>query len=312
MQLPRRALGFGFLVAFGTLALVVPPKSAATAATGLIFNPTSLRFGGVVVSSAETLAVRMTNNGSTGVTVSTMAVNGAYFTVSGLRLPLTLDPGHGVSFTVSFSPAAVGPVAGSIAFNGNAAYLDLQGLGVSSNTLISNPPSLEFGNVPAGGGRSLFVTLTNSENASITVSKELTLGTGFTVYGLTLPLTLEAGHSVTFSIRFSPPSTGPANGAFQGFNSKGAVIVGVPLTGNGMRSVSLSWDASTSEVTGYNVYRGTVSGGPYSKLNSSLDPGTRFIDTSVAPAHTYYYVTTAVNSSGQESAYSNQVQVVIP
>jgi fibronectin type 3 domain-containing protein len=77
-------------------------------------------------------------------------------------------------------------------------------------------------------------------------------------------------------------------------------------------SVSLTWDASTSTVTGYNVYRGTVSGGPYTRLNSSLDAGTTFVDGAVAASQTYYYVTTAVNSSGQESTYSNQVQVIIP
>jgi fibronectin type 3 domain-containing protein len=65
-------------------------------------------------------------------------------------------------------------------------------------------------------------------------------------------------------------------------------------------------------VSGYNFYRGSKSGGPYTKLNSSLTSGTSYIDGSVAASTTYYYVTTAVNSSGQESSYSNQVQVAIP
>jgi len=313
MRLPPRALTFGFFVALVALSLVVSSQNVAAAATELVFNPTNLRFGEVILGSAEKLAVRMTNNGSAGVTVSTIAVNGTYFTVSGLKLPLTLNPGQGVSFTVSFSPTALGPAAGSLVFNGDVASINLHGLGVSSNSLIANPPSLEFGNVPTGDGRSLFLTLTNnSANSSVTLSKDVTIGSGFAVSGLTLPLTLEAGHSVTFSIVFSPLSTGPANGLFQGLNSNGNTIVGVPVTGEGVASVSLSWNPSTSDVAGYNVYRGTVSGGPYSKLNSSLDSGTRFIDTSVVAAHTYYYVTTAVNSSGQESAYSNQVTVVIP
>ena len=313
MRLPPRALTFGFFVAFAALSLVIPSQKVAAAATELVFNPTNLRFGEVVLGSAEKLAVRMTNNGSAGVTVSTMAVNGAYFTASALKLPLTLNPGQGVSFTVSFSPTVLGSAAGSVAFNGNAASINLRGVGVSSHSLISNPPSLEFGNVPTGGGKSLFLTLTNnSATGSVTVSKDLMPGSGFAVSGLTLPLTLEAGHSVTFSIKFSPLSTGSANGIFQGLNSNGNTIVGVPVTGEGVASVSLSWNPSTSDVAGYNVYRGTVSGGPYSKLNSSLDPGTKFTDTSVVAAHTYYYVTTAVNSSGQESAYSNQVKVVIP
>jgi fibronectin type 3 domain-containing protein len=77
-------------------------------------------------------------------------------------------------------------------------------------------------------------------------------------------------------------------------------------------TVDLSWNASTSKVNGYNIYRGSKSGGPYAKINSSLDAGTTYTDKNVATSTTYYYVTTAVNSSGQESSYSNQVQVIVP
>jgi fibronectin type 3 domain-containing protein len=65
-------------------------------------------------------------------------------------------------------------------------------------------------------------------------------------------------------------------------------------------------------VVGYNVYRGSQSGGPYSKLNSALDANTTDTDSSVAGGQTYYYVVTAVDSTGLESGYSNQVQAVIP
>jgi len=63
---------------------------------------------------------------------------------------------------------------------------------------------------------------------------------------------------------------------------------------------------------GYNVYRGTVAGGPYSKINTALNPTTAFVDNSVQAGQTYYYVTTAVDGSGLESPYSNQVKTTIP
>jgi len=65
-------------------------------------------------------------------------------------------------------------------------------------------------------------------------------------------------------------------------------------------------------VVGYNVYRGTTSGGPYAKVNSSRDPSTLYTDNTVQNGQTYYYVSTAVNSDGAESGYSNQLQMVIP
>jgi fibronectin type 3 domain-containing protein len=63
---------------------------------------------------------------------------------------------------------------------------------------------------------------------------------------------------------------------------------------------------------GYNVYRSTVSGGPFLKINSALNASTNFVDNIVQAGSTYYYVTTAVNGSGVESAYSNQVKAAIP
>jgi fibronectin type 3 domain-containing protein len=69
----------------------------------------------------------------------------------------------------------------------------------------------------------------------------------------------------------------------------------------------------SSDVIGYNIYRGAVSAGPYSKINSSLNVGTTYTDNSVVDGQTYYYVSTAVSSNNQESAYSSPPQrAVIP
>jgi hypothetical protein len=82
------------------------------------------------------------------------------------------------------------------------------------------------------------------------------------------------------------------------------------LTGSG-RSVALTWVASTTPSVSYKVYRGTVSGGPYTFL-SSAGTTTSFTDSNVQSGITYYYVVTAVDSSSNESVYSNQTQAVIP
>jgi len=415
MHLPHPVSKLGLFFAFCTLILIPSLKVPAAAANQLTFNPANLRFGEVVIGQTEILAATMTNNGSTSITVSTMSVKAAGYAVNQLALPLTLAPGQSANFTVTFSPAATGLDSGNIAFNNNAAQFNVRGWGVSGKSLTANPPSVAFGNVPTGSSETLLVTLTNSENTSIIISQEISTGAGFVVNGLALPLTLAAGHSFTFSVVFSPSSSGPVSGVFEGLNSGNAVLIGIPLTGTGSTpgqltvspgtinfgnvtvgtsssqtgtlsatgasvtvssatsnssefvfgglslpatiapgqnasysvtftpqasgtasgtlsftsnasnspttesltgtgqyTVSLSWDPSTSQVAGYNVYRGSTSGGPYSKINSTLDPGTAYTDSTVASGQTYYYVTTAVNSSGQESVYSNQVQTVIP
>ncbi len=90
----------------------------------------------------------------------------------------------------------------------------------------------------------------------------------------------------------------------------------VSLSGTGVtpvqHSVALSWNASTSTVAGYNVYRSTVSGSGYTKVNASLVVGLTYTDSTVQSGTTYYYVTTAVDSTGMESTYSNQVSAAIP
>ena len=92
-----------------------------------------------------------------------------------------------------------------------------------------------------------------------------------------------------------------------------AVLSGTCLTGT-PHSVTLNWTASTSpNVTGYNVYRGLISGGPYTKLNPSLIAGLTYTDLNVVAGQTYYYVATAVDSGNNESAYSDPpAQGVVP
>jgi hypothetical protein len=78
-------------------------------------------------------------------------------------------------------------------------------------------------------------------------------------------------------------------------------------------TVGLSWDASTfANVVGYNVYHGPSANGPNTKINSSLDPNTTYSATTLQAGETYYYVTTALDNQGFESAYSNQSEATIP
>ena len=79
------------------------------------------------------------------------------------------------------------------------------------------------------------------------------------------------------------------------------------------QSVNLTWDASsTPGVVGYNVFRGASASGPYTQLNSALDVNLSYTDNTVQLGQTYFYVTTAVNGDGTQSAYSNQSEAIIP
>ncbi|MGE5484576.1 MAG: fibronectin type III domain-containing protein [Ignavibacteriales bacterium] len=71
----------------------------------------------------------------------------------------------------------------------------------------------------------------------------------------------------------------------------------------GDAQVSLSWD-TVAEATGYKVKRYTTAGGPYDVIASEVT-GTDYLDTDVTNGTTYYYVVSAVHTSG-ESANSNE------
>jgi hypothetical protein len=104
------------------------------------------------------------------------------------------------------------------------------------------------------------------------------------------------------------PVTVTAQSAVASASSANATVTVSAAT----HSVLLSWTASSSAVVGYNIYRGTVSGGPYTKLNSSAEPATTYTDNTIQAGVHYFYATTAVDMDGVESGYSNEASAVAP
>jgi len=89
--------------------------------------------------------------------------------------------------------------------------------------------------------------------------------------------------------------------------------LGGPCVTPTTHGVSLSWVASTSaNVAGYNVYRATTSGGPYTKVNTSLVTVLSYADNAVQAGQAYFYVVTTVDTSNNESAYSTAAPATIP
>jgi endonuclease I len=71
--------------------------------------------------------------------------------------------------------------------------------------------------------------------------------------------------------------------------------------------VALDWaDNSDADLTGYNIYRATTAGGPYTKLNGAPVTISQYSDTTVANGTTYYYVVRAADCA-HESANSAEV-----
>jgi Abnormal spindle-like microcephaly-assoc'd, ASPM-SPD-2-Hydin len=281
-------------------------------------NPSSLAFGSVQVGNSTNLSETMTNTGGSPVTISQANVTGAVFSISGLTLPITLNANQSVTFTATFTPTGPGAASGSLSVVSNASNspltVALSGTGTAAGQLAVSPTSLSFGNVVVGSNAALSGSLTAS-GASVTVSSASLNNGEFVLSGISLPTTLAAGQSTPFTVTFTPSASG-ATSASLSFSSNASNSPAVQtMTGTGTaptpHTVDLTWNPSSGAV-GYNVYRGAVSGGPYTMINTSLDGTTAYTDNTVVSGQTYFYVATAVDGNSNESGYSNQAQAIIP
>jgi hypothetical protein len=284
-------------------------------------TPASVSFGNVTVGVTNTQSLTIQNPGTANLSVTQASLAGTGFTLSGLALPLSVSPGGSSAFTVGFTPTSASSVTGSLTLASNAPtsplVVALAGTGVATVLqLTASPTSLSFGSLTTGTSATQTVTVTNTGNASVSVSQISASGVGFTVSGFTGAVTLAAGQSLSLTVTFAPTTTGSLSGSVTVTSNAANSPLIISLSGSGTApasySVTLSWTPSSSTYAGFNVYRGSQSGGPYAKVNSALISTTSYADTSVASGQSYYYVATEVDSAGDESAYSSQVCANIP
>lgn len=310
----------------GTSATVALSGSGVSTAKGqLSANPSSVAFGSVTVGTRVTKPVTLTNTGTVTVSITQLVVNGTAMSMqSGPTLSLTLAAGASTTFTVAFTPTTTASASGSVSVTSNASNstltVGLSGTGASAakGQLSPNPTSVAFGSVTVGTKLTKTVVLTNTGTATTSITQLVVNGAAMSMQsGPALPLTLAVGASTSFTVVFSPTTATAVTGTVSVVSNASNAALTVPLTGTGIavptvsHSVTLSWTAS-SGVTGYHIYRSTISGTGYAKLNSSPSSAATYTDNNVVAGQTYYYTVTSVNSSGVQSSYSSEAKAVIP
>ena len=249
----------------------------------------------VTSSGAAPLSYQWQKNGT--------AISGA--TSATYTTPVTTSADSGSQFTVAVS----NPNGTTIS---SVATLTVQAAG----QLTSSVSNLNYGNIVVGNSSLLSVTLTNKGTSSVSISNVTLSGAGLSATGIPSGLTLAAGGSATLSVAFAPAAAGILNGSVTITSNATNSTLTIALSGTAVQpsphSATLTMTPNSSSVAGYNVYRASVSGGPYTKLNSPLVTSTTYPDSTVLASQTYYYVATSVDSSGNETAYSNEVSATIP
>ncbi len=261
-------------------------STITTAVSGGFNNSISISASGV--PSGATVTFNPTSIPAPGSGNSTMSISVASSTPTG-TYPITVTGnGGGVqqSATVTLTVTAAPSFAISASPSSLSVMQESQGIStitVSISNGFNNPVSLSASGMPSG-------TTVSFNPATIPAP-----GSGNSTMTITVGATLMGTYPITV--------TASGGGIYQ------TVTVNLTVTAQ----VILSWTASQSPgIAGYNIYRSTTSGGPYTKINSSLDPNTNYNDLAVQDGVTYYYVTTAVNNQGQESAYSNESSATVP
>jgi hypothetical protein len=281
--------------------------------------PGSVSFGTVTVGQTNSQTVTLSNPGSANLNITQAAGPGTGFGLSGLALPLTLAPGKFATFTLSFTPTSGASSASSFTLVSNApnspTTIALSGSGLAPLLqLTPSTTSLSFGSETLGASSSQSVTLANTGNSAVAISQVNVAGSGFSLNGSAPLVTLSAGQTASFGVKFAPTVAGNVTGTASVISTATNSPLSISLSGSGAQPhfVSLTWSDSNSGIVGYYVYGSTQASGPPSKLNSTPVSTAAYTDNTVQSGQTYYYWVTAVNSSGVESAYSNSVSAAIP
>lgn len=110
-------------------------------------------------------------------------------------------------------------------------------------TLAASSSSVTFGNIQVGSSGTQYQTLTNKGNSTVTISQATVTGEGFGLSGLSLPLSLGEGQSVTFSVLFNPKVGGDASGAIAVVSNASNPNLAFDLSGTGVSSGKLTSSA---------------------------------------------------------------------
>jgi hypothetical protein len=297
---------------------VTPTPQVEAAATSPALSSFSCSSGSITGSGSDSCTVKLTKPAAKGGQRVTLASNNAAVTV-----PHTVTvPANATSTQLTATVSSVTSehkVTMTASAGGVSKNFTLQ-LNAAVPKLTIEPTSLSFGNVTMDTASTLPVTLASTGTAPVKVNSGTLTGTGFTMSGVTFPVTLYPGLAVKVEVRFVPIVTKSATGqlTIQSSSSTNPKVV-VALSGTGenvQHEVTLSWKAPSSSasprVAGYNIYRLTAGNSAYQLLNSSVDTQETYVDQTVQAGVTYGYIVESVDSVGVESAPSNEAVATIP
>jgi Abnormal spindle-like microcephaly-assoc'd, ASPM-SPD-2-Hydin len=293
---------------------------STAAAQPIEATPESVRFENVPIGELYTQMVRLSNQSNARVKITSIASSAEEFAISGVSLPVDLEPGATVNFTAAYKPKAARNLTGrvSIATDLGAAPLEIEvrATGAAKEFgLAINQTSVDFGVVAIGKKDTKELELENRGNADVAISKISVSGANFSVIGGG-SIKLGPGQKSTVQLQFGPDNRGGRDGKVSIFSNAQDSPLEIAVSGAGAamsgHTVELKWEESLTSVAGYNIYRSSEPDGSYTKLEASPVGGASYTDTGLAAGQTYFYRIMAVDANNVESESSEQISVTVP
>jgi hypothetical protein len=268
------------------LALLLAPTSIATQAQ-------TTWISGVTTSTTSTTASVSWN---TAVPTTTEV---QYGLTTGYGTHTTLDSGLANSHAVNFGGLTAGTVYHLRLLSKDAEPLLLTSKDFTITTqasAVSVTVSPTSGAVASGGSEQFTAQVTNTTNTG--VGWTASIGS-ITAAGLFTAPMVSTDQAATVT---ATSTADPSKSATASLTVKAMV----------RHSVSLNWQTSPSnDIVFYNAYRSCSQGGPYALMASAIT-GLAYADSSVQAGITYYYVVTATDEHGEESADSGEAAASVP
>ena len=276
----------------------------------------------MVVGQTATASLSVNNSGSNSLQISQIQFSSANFSLSGnLTFPLTLAVGQNLTLTLEFAPSATGAASGTATLNstGNPSSVTV---GLSGTGVVPSPgiqlqsTSVNFGDVKLNNLATQADIITSSGAAPLTITDASVTGSGFSVSGITFPITLDPQATATLNITFDPTVLGGLTGQVSLATNTPSGSVSITLDGSAVSetyAVNLTWNAPTESydpVAGYQIYRAVNNSGNYALLTTTAS--TAYTDGTVQNGDNYSYYVRSVDAEGNESAPSNIYTATIP
>lgn len=229
-------------------ANTIAVSGTGVAQTRIIGVSGDLAFGSLTVGQTVTRTMTISNTGNSALNVTGISFPSGF---SGNWNTGSIPANGSQNVTVTFSPTAAQLFSGTITVNSDrtsgANTVSASGTGTAVATrVISVPTSLNFGDCPVGGTRTVILTIGNSGNSPLNVTG-ISNPEGFSG---TWSGNIPSGGSQTVSLVFTPNAAGSFSGTISVLSNATGGGGAVAVSGKGVPPTFLHRGSGTPQFNG--------------------------------------------------------------